>query len=267
MIVQDEQLVIAAVAKVAAVGLMISSLEFISARRCLQDDGLMSWQVARTRDRFLGAGASGALLDSVLAYPTVLGLLAFRAALALAVIVAPPGLIPTPWLVFPLALMCWLFVSRSMYGQDGADQMLWIIFAGLTFVSVAPTHAVRMAYLWFIAAQGCLSYFTAGVAKFSAKGWRDGTFLTAIVATRIYGHPKAAQLLAAHPRLAMAMSRVIVAWECGFPLVFLLPRPVALAIMATGVCFHLGNAMLMGLNTFLWAFLATYPAIVYALPG
>ena len=33
--------------------------------------------------------------------------------------------------------------------------------------------------------------------------------------------------------------------------------------LAGGLLFHVASAVLMGLNTFLWAFGATYPAVFY----
>ena len=33
--------------------------------------------------------------------------------------------------------------------------------------------------------------------------------------------------------------------------------------LAWGVVFHIANAFTMGLNTFFWSFLATYPALLY----
>ena len=35
------------------------------------------------------------------------------------------------------------------------------------------------------------------------------------------------------------------------------------ASLSAGFFFHLVTAVTMGLNTFLWAFLATYPAVVF----
>ena len=42
-----------------------------------------------------------------------------------------------------------------------------------------------------------------------------------------------------------------------------MPRPLALAVLAAALVFHAGNAAIMGLNTFVWAFAATYPAILW----
>jgi hypothetical protein len=41
------------------------------------------------------------------------------------------------------------------------------------------------------------------------------------------------------------------------------PRPLAILLLLSGIAFHVTAAIAMGLNTFLWSFLATYPALVY----
>jgi hypothetical protein len=40
--------------------------------------------------------------------------------------------------------------------------------------------------------------------------------------------------------------------------------PWRLLFLGWGVAFHLGCAVVMGLNNFLWAFIATYPALLFA---
>ena len=48
-----------------------------------------------------------------------------------------------------------------------------------------------------------------------------------------------------------------------FPLVLVAPKKVALGLLGTGVTFHVGNAVFMGLNRFMWAFSGTYPAVAH----
>jgi hypothetical protein len=122
---------------------------------------------------------------------------------------------------------------------------------------------VERAYVWFVALQSCLAYATAGWAKAVARGWRDGTYLADIMATQIYGHARFGAFLSGHPTIARTMSLSLVVWECAFPLVLLVPPPVAIGFLTSGFLFHLANAYFMGLNTFLWSFFAPYPAILY----
>lgn len=39
--------------------------------------------------------------------------------------------------------------------------------------------------------------------------------------------------------------------------------PFRTSFFAWGLLFHLANALVMGLNSFIWAFVATYPAILF----
>jgi hypothetical protein len=83
-----------------------------------------------------------------------------------------------------------------------------ILFLGLAIVGVFPTHVTMHIYLAFLAFQACLAYATAGVAKAVASGWRDGTFLTGICGTAIYGNAKLRDILLVRPTLAKMASGV-----------------------------------------------------------
>ena len=262
----DEQMAIAGIAQAhGGDHSLISCAEYLAAPEHLKSHGLLSWDVGSLRNRWLAGGLSGAVLGAVLRYPNVLWLLALRGALAVAILLGPAALVTNPWVIGGVALLGGLFVIRNSYGQDGADQMSWIIFSGLTLVSLVATPAAATAFLWFVALQGCLSYGIAGVAKASAQGWRDGSYLIGICGTHIYGHAALADRLRRRPELAKGLSRLLVTWECAFPLVLVAPRPLALAILASGALFHIANGYIMGLNTFIWAFIATYPAILYCI--
>jgi hypothetical protein len=223
----------------------------------------MSWAVCRLRAPWLAGGFIGATLDVVLCYPNVLGLVLGRVFLASAILLGPPTLVTNAWLIVALALLSGLFILRTPYGHDGADQLTWIIISGLAIVSIAPTVAVMTTYLWFVALQSCLAYGTAGIAKACAKGWRDGSYLVGILATRTYGHARFANVLRDRRQLAKWVSCMLILWECLFPLVLIAPTALFPAIIGAGVLFHVLNGLIMGLNTFLWSFIATYPAIYF----
>jgi hypothetical protein len=259
----DEQTAMVCIAKLAAAGVFISCAEFLSDGSPLKDCGLMSWSVGSLRQRWLIVGPIAAVLHAVLRYPNVLGLLALRALLACLILLGPAAFVLSAWVVLPLALLTLLFNFRSGYGQDGADQMTWIIFAGLALVSIVATPRTRVVYLCFVAFQSCLAYATAGFAKASAQGWRDGSFLPGIFGSRFYGHQGLANLLRHKPALARLLARSLIVWESSFPLVLLAPLPLVLAVIVSGIVFHVLNAYFMGLNNFVWAFVAGYPAILY----
>lgn len=259
----DAHTALVVVAKMTALGLLICSLEFLRRPQSLDDASLMSWPITRLRHRRLAGGPLGASLDVAVRYPSVLAVLAVRAALAVAVLVLPGPFAVSPVLTVPLALTSLLILLHSSYGLDGADQMLWILVGGLALVTLSNTAGASRIYLWFVALQACLSYFVAGVAKLSARGWRDGSFLVAIAQTSMYGHQRISAFLAARRHTAIAISWLIILWESMFPIVLVAPPPIAAALLCVGVAFHFVNAVVMGLNTFFLAFVATYPAIAF----
>lgn len=81
--------------------------------------------------------------------------------------------------------------------------------------------------------------------------------------TVIYGNPWMAVPFTQRPTVAKLAARALIAFECSFPLVLILPDHYSLLLLALGISFHLTAAVLMGLNTFFWAFVATYPAVMF----
>ena len=55
----------------------------------------------------------------------------------------------------------------------------------------------------------------------------------------------------------------IVLFESFFGISIFLPIELLLIFLCIGFIFHLGNAVVMGLNTFLWAFVGSYPAFIW----
>lgn len=250
------------VERLAAVGACIASAEMLTRRGNLRDPGLLGWPVSQLRHRALAGGAAR-VLDAAFAYPNVLALVGLRAAAAACLaVVAPRGGVEAA-LVATVAATSVALPLRSPFGMDGADQMATYVFCLLALALLLPHPAVIAACLWFIALQSCLSYLTAGVAKAVSREWMGGMALVGISSTRMYGAPPAAAFLRRHPALVPWLSRSVVAAECLFPLALVTPRPVALLLLAGGLLFHLLSAVFMGLNTFLWSFAATYPAILY----
>lgn len=261
----NQQLAIFFVAKLAALAIVIACAEYLIFPRPLQSGGLMSWEVGRLRQPLTVRGQTGKVLSWLLSYPRVLGLIVLRAAIALLILFGPLTVILNPWIVCLLVLVSLLLTFRNTFGTDGADQMGDLLFVGLAVVSIVATHLTMNVFLGFLTFQACLAYAMAGFAKAIAPGWRDGTYLVGICGTGTYGNARLRDLLLAKPALSKWLSRMVILWECSFPLVLLLPLPLALIQLAGGVVFHLVMAYIMGLNDFVWSFLATYPAVLYCL--
>lgn len=250
-------------ARLVSIGAFISCGEYLAFPDPLRDTGLISWPVSRLRFRFTAVGAVAGVLQALFSWPEVLGYLGLRAVLAALIVCAPAGIAANPWLLLSAGLLACLFMLRSRYGHDGADQFLSIAYVSLGIARLVGTPLGDTACLWFLTLQLCLSYVVAGVAKLSAPGWRDGTYLVGISGLTMYGNPRAAAILRGRPRLAKWISRLMLLWEIAFPLVLILPPIPAACLFAAGLLFHLLNAGLMGLNSFVWSFPAMYPAAFY----
>lgn len=249
--------------RLAAVSILISSLELLVNRQLLRDDGLMSWSIGRLRTPDFASGRSARFWNALARYPNFIALQSLSVALAVSIAVGPQS-----WSISAIPALVLYAVSfignvRTSYGHDGADQLASMIMLSIGISGLLPVEISRVACIGFLAFQACLAYGTAGWAKAPMAGWRDGTYLAAIMSTRIYGTPAVGNLLTTHSRLARLATLSVLAWECAFPLVVILPAPAAYTMLALGVAFHATNAFVMRLNTFVWSFLATYPAVIW----
>jgi hypothetical protein len=153
---------------------------------------------------------------------------------------------------------------RDVYGGDGSQQMNTLLGASL-LLGFNPwvSPVIGQVALFFIAAQACLAYCTSGVAKLVSPVWRSGDALFRILATKSYGSEFGFRALSLTPRLGRFVCRATVGIEVLFPLAIFGPKWLLIAVLGWGILFHILNAFLMGLNTFFWAFTATYPALIY----
>lgn len=158
---------------------------------------------------------------------------------------------PEPAIAAFVATLAIAYRSRGSY-NGGSDSMLLVVALGL---SIARLGAPRVGH-GYIALQLALSYVLAGVAKLRDRDWRAGTALPLIVALPHYGVPPRLAALLARAKLA---GYLMLAFELSFPLAYFAPWPYA--VVALG--FHLANAFAFGLNRFLWAWLAAWPAVFY----
>src|SRR5947199_684885 len=145
--------------------------------------------------------------------------------------------------------------------MDGSDSMAPQLFGALLLGFLPGTSLALHAALWYNALQGCLTYATAGLVKVRSPLWHSGEALFGIFNTRAYGHPAVARFLYGRPRLTKVLSWGAVAAEVTFPLALVLGYPYGLVFLGWGVAFHGANALVMGINSFFWSFVSTYPAI------
>ncbi len=249
----------------SVIGMAVSTLEFWVVAGAFGDKGAYSWRIQQLRSGVPRDPWISVILSKILSENGVRVLLIQRILLLAAAIFVPFGNWLFAVILGTLVLNNLVFTwRRGGYGDDGSDQMNAIILLTI-FLTVGPhsTPVILQIGLWFIALQACLSYTTAGVAKLVSPIWRSGDAIYKIFNTSAYGLRQVADVLEHRRWLNLFLCWTVILVETLFPLALLLPEPWGWTFIAWGVLFHLLNAIIMGLNSFLWAFLATYPAIVY----
>lgn len=230
----------------------IAALELLCAPRAYADDGPFGWPLLR---RELPPALHG--LDYLF---HARGMRALVLAQLLAALALPFWSSSLPaWLVLATTLLTAIRYRGTYNG--GSDSMLVIVALAVALARAAPGSALALGALAYAAAQVVLSYFIAGIAKLQDPAWRRGTALTQLVALPQYRVPPLAARLLGHPAISQLAGHLMLAFELLSPLALL--HPIACAVvLAIGAAFHLANALSFGLNRFLWAWLAAYPAVL-----
>lgn len=248
------------------VGGLISTFEFLVVLPTFRPSGIYSWRVIETEQvRRLGATALAPYLRSFGSITWAGSLLVTRAVALAALPFVPLQTALFLLVSFTLCLSTMLFTWRRFIGDDGSDQMTTIILVTVMLSAGFGSGLVALAIgLWFLAFQACLSYVSAGLAKAFSPEWRDGSAIFKVFNTEAYGLRPVAALVRAHPIVGGVAAWSVIVFECLFPLVVIAPPPVMMGLLSMGLLFHVLCAVIMGLNSFLWAFTATYPAVVFA---
>jgi len=245
-----------------SVATLMSTFEYLSLRKEFRSDGAFSWRIFQRRlPRFPVFAGLGKTVFSMWG-STVL--LSVRAAAGFGLLLGV--FILNNWLCsLSLALILvtgLLLLYRNPFALEGSDQMCIIVTAGLLVAGMNRSSlAWQMLGFGFIAAEACLAYLAAGVTKAISPVWRDGTALYRILNTTTFGDPAGARLLRGRRILGLVLCWAVIFFETLFPVALILPSKLLVALFAIGILFHLGVAVMMGLNLFLWAYAATYPAV------
>ncbi len=242
----------------AAFSLLTQSLELWLLRRTVADTGV--WRLALLRADFAPFPRPlRALLDGLLGYRGFRVLLLMRGLGAVALIVHPH------WLVPALLLASSVLIAMRWRGSfnGGSDFMTLVVLTALSLAAGFESRPiVALGCLWYIVIQTCNSYFLAGVVKLRTASWRSGEALPDFLTHAIYENGRVMRWLprrALHTRLA---SWAVIGLECTFPLA-LIDRRLCLGYIAMALTFHIINVYVFGLNRFVWAWAATYPALWY----
>lgn len=157
----------------------------------------------------------------------------------------------------------WLLIRRlGAPFNGGSDALTSLSLLMLGIAALDPWQSVIMkGALLYLGVQTVFSYFVAGLAKLKERGWRRGTALVHFANLAKYGVPPRAHALLAKPNVALAASWAILLFECSFPYA-LYGTWICVVYLSLGAAFHVANAVLFGLNRFLFSWLALYPVLL-----
>ncbi|MBB6109005.1 hypothetical protein SAMN05421821_103242 [Mucilaginibacter lappiensis] len=250
---------------ILSVGLFVSTLEYIKKIQIFAPNGLLSWNVMQLnwgqqdqktflKPLFKLFSQSGLATLFVIRCLLLVGLVFFQLQSVFG------------WILISLLAVSLLTSSLiTRYGSDGSDQMSMLIVITLVLCHLPGLASPRLADigLWFIGLQACLSYSVAGIAKLASAEWRASTAIRDVFSTKTYGSQKASMFLQKYPAANGFLCWNVMIMETLFPLCLFLPWPYAMIFLIWGFTFHFFTAVIMGLNSFFWAFMATYPALYF----
>jgi len=242
-----------------ALSLVIQTLEYLRMGKAVSDDGLWSWTLQRADIPNARVRACLDVLFKQRLHELHL-VLRLCAAVGLGALGASLPLVGFLFVSNLLILIRW----RGAF-NGGSDFMTLVVLTGLLIAQVVSVLANPQlgwqAGFWYIAIQAITSYFMSGAVKLLRPEWRNGSALTIFMNGAIYG-PLSPTHLLRNKWLAMMSSWVFIVWEILFTLSLLDPR-LAVVFCAMAVMFHFMVFWFFGLNRFFWAWLCSFPAIVW----
>lgn len=149
--------------------------------------------------------------------------------------------------------------------NGGSDFMTIVALTGLMIAQwsrlfIDPVLAWQ-AGLGYVCVQAMTSYFISGAIKLFSREWRHGIALPYFLDGGLHGPLPPHSVLRRRP-VAILCSWAFILWECAVPLVLLGPA-FAIAFCAVAMLFHFLVFRFFGLNRFFWAWMVSYPAIIY----
>jgi len=243
------------------ISLIIQSIEFLNLREALGPRGV--WTYAIARDDLAHASRPVQNLFAFLAREDVwLVHLVLRLLAALVLVIDGASLLLVGFLFAGTLVI--LIRWRGAF-NGGSDFMTIVVLSGLLIamlvsVSGDPELGWR-AGLIYIAIHAASSYFISGGIKLLNPEWRSGQALALFLDGGVYGPLSRLSLYWLRPVSAVC-SWAFIVWECLVPLAFL-DADLAVVYCAIAGVFHGLVFWYFGLNRFVFAWLASFPAIIY----
>jgi hypothetical protein len=162
-----------------------------------------------------------------------------------------------------LCVTTWLIAVRWRGTFNGGSDAMTLQILLAVFVSwLFPNSPfVQKFALVYIALQLVLSYTIAGIVKLHNAQWRTGAALQDFLRFSNATRSRKPQFKLANSKgLSRSLSWLIIGFECAFPLA-VMNSTLCLIMLSFAFLFHLANFYFFGLNRFVFAWVAAYPAL------
>lgn len=244
--------------KLLALSILLQTVELLAFKREWSDRGIWSWRtLAHDYD---SSSALKMVLTALLNERSFLVLLVGRLAAAAITLVLHANV----WALGALFFSSWLISIRWRGTLNGGSDSMTLVVALSVWIAELNRDqpAITKIALGYIAVQLTASYWIAGLAKLCSPSWRNGSALAAFFETPGYDSPPAwvKSFFTKPSVLTKAAVFSIILFECAFPVAWLDSGACAI-FLGLAIVFHLMNFFVFGLNRFVFAWIAAYPAL------
>ncbi len=245
---------------IATAGVLLDSFEILSVYGIYRDSCIFGWPLKSSLFRWWIPG-TGKVLNYLYSYSTYRVLLLLGIVSCLLVLLKYSSFY---YLVAAIAGIRILSTIRNGFaGSEAADHMLNLVLVCCCAFIIIHETSSRYLIVYFIAAQAVLAYFSAGIVKALKRRWIEGDTLRYILSTSLFRNSAFVKVLCNHPAVEKMICRSVILFECCCPLLVLISVKTCLVFLLLGIIFHASIAIVQGLNLFPFAFLSTYPAILF----
>lgn len=248
------------IAKIIGCAVILQGIELLQIRRTYSANGIWRWSTLR-KEFEIFPGILQWFFNLVLDYPRFLFVVLLQIASGIAVLAMP---VPHAALFIILLTTNGLIALRWRGTfNGGADYMTILVLLMLTLEALFRSNSiVRLGCLWYLGVQAVLSYFLSGAVKLRSPDWWSGLALQRFLSGPPYDPPAPIISLSKSSAMMRLGSWTILVFEISFPLALLGPRACAI-FLGAALVFHILNFATFGLNRFIFAWSAAYPALYY----
>ena len=243
------------------ISLIIQTVEFLNLRAPLSAQGVWTYEIGR--DDLAHASWPMQGLFGFLAREDVwLGHLMLRLCAACALVINGASL---PLVIFLFVGSVVVLIRWRGAFNGGSDFMTIVVLSGLLIATLCGAAGDAelgwRAGLIYMAIHSASSYFISGGVKLLNADWRSGKALPLFLDGGVYGPLPEGSIYWRKP-VAVVCSWAFIIWECLAPLAIFDIR-FAFAYCGVAGLFHLLVFWFFGLNRFVFAWISTFPAIIY----